>query len=340
MSVRTLILSFAALASLAVAPATRAGDFDKYVPAKSEFYVHITPPKFFTSQLVRKAVPMAFERYGDQMVEGMALLKGLPGAPDLPEDQLKAAIKDLGDEQKIAQGFDIAKKFVTDIVIAGSAQAGMPDAIVLIKSEAISKEGADMIAQMSGAFPQAGKIDVVKKSMGTIYVMTPPQGDQKVYFTVPEKGILHIASSEELAEQSFGAAGKPSEKLAAQIAKRNANDFLFVAGVGNEQADFTAMAVNLILDKDLTSKFDVEYKDAAKASDQAKEANQHLGEMVEKIREALGAKGEALKTQIAKTKAEANGTKVSASLSIPGKIVEELLKPEKEKEKEKPKEME
>ena len=58
MSVRTFALALVAFAGLTtVAPA---GDFDKYLPEKSQLYVHVNMPKLFTSPMVRKVVPMVF----------------------------------------------------------------------------------------------------------------------------------------------------------------------------------------------------------------------------------------------------------------------------------------
>ncbi|WP_410971771.1 hypothetical protein, partial [Salmonella sp. SAL4437] len=59
---------FVVLAALAVATPVPAGDFDKYLTDDTQFFVHVNVPKFFTSDMVRNAVPMVFEKFGDQIV--------------------------------------------------------------------------------------------------------------------------------------------------------------------------------------------------------------------------------------------------------------------------------
>jgi hypothetical protein len=190
----------------------------------------------------------------------------------------------------------------------------------------------EMISNLIAAQPQVPvQIKKIKKSGGMVYAITAPQDERKVYITIPEEGLLHMAMNEELAEASFAPKGKPSEKLAAQMAKRESNDFLFVAAVGDGEADFTSMAANLVLDKDIAGRFNVDFKDEAKAKERAEEANEHLKLVVEQLKSMLSDKGaEAAKTHLGKTKAEVDGSKVKASLSIPGAVIEELLKKEKE----------
>jgi len=309
------------------APAKRTNEFAKYVPEKSEFYVHINVPKLFTSEMVRKTVPMALDKYSDQIVQMVGMAKMFnPQMPDVPEEQIKDGLKKASDPTEIAKAFDAIKGFVTDIVIAGSAPHGdVPEMIMLIKCALITPEGADMLATVAGNNPQV-PIQKVKKSGGNLYVVSPPGQDQKVYMSVPEKGILQISFSEDLAEAGFVHQSKPGEKLAAMMGKRGTDDFVFVAAVGNDHADYTSMAFNIGLDKDISGKGEVEFKDAEKAAEAAAEANKHLGELAEQIDGMLGDKGGDLKAKMADTKAKADGKKVTASLSIPGKIFEELLK--------------
>lgn len=313
------------------APAKRTNEFEKYVPEKSEFYVHINVPKLFTSELVRKAVPMAIDKYSDQIAQMVGMAKMFnPQMPDVPEEQIKEGLKKASDPSEIAKVFDAAKGFVTDIVIAGAAPHGggdVPEMIMLFKSQMITPEILEMGANFAAMNPQAqGVVTKIKKSGGTVYAITPPQQDQKVYLCVPEKGILQMSFSEELAEAGFVHQSKPGEKLASLMTKRGTDDFVFVAMTGNDHADFTSLAFNLGLDKDISGKGEVEYKDAEKAAEAATEANKHLSEMAEQIEGALGEKGGELKAKMTETKAKAEGKKVTASMSIPGKVFEELLK--------------
>jgi hypothetical protein len=66
-----------------------------------------------------------------------------------------------------------------------------------------------------------------------------------------------------------------------------------------------------------------------KAADEAKEMNEHLGQMVDMINGKLGAKAKDVEPVLGKTKAVANGNAVSAKLAIPGEVVEKLLSKDK-----------
>lgn len=320
---RGLLLSFAALMLAAPAPA---GDFDKYLPDNSQFFVHINLPKLFSSEMVRKAVPMVFDKYGDQIAGFYGMAKQFnPNAPDVPEDQIKDALKKAADPKVIAQAFDLAKDAVSDIVIAGNPKSDKPDVVVLIKSPFITAEGAEMIAGFAGATPQM-KLDKIKKGNNTIYAMTvPQQPDAKVYLTIPQAGLLQISMSEGQAEASFAAKGKPGEALNKLMAKRGDKDFLFVAGLGDDGADYSSMAGSLVLDKDLSGTMNVLYKDEKKAAEQAKEATEKLNDMLDQLKGFLGDKADVLKPHLEKTKATADGNKVTATLSIPGSVVDKLL---------------
>lgn len=316
---------FIALAALAIAAPVRAGDFDKYLADDTQFYLHISMPKFFSSDVVRKAVPMALEKYGESLVGLMGMAKQFnPNAPDIPEDQAKQAIKQASDPKVIAQAFDAAKEFVTDVVVAGKAEGGMPEVAIIVKSPVFTAEGAAMVAQLIGGQPQV-QLETIKKDKGTIYAMTPPNSPAKVFITVPENGVLHMCMAEKQAEASFAPKGKPSEKLTQLIGKRAATDFLFVAGLGNETADYTAMSGSLTLDKDISGKMAMTYKDAEKATEQAKVANEKMVEMLDQLKGFLGDKATALKPHLEKTKATVDGKTVTSSMSIPGTVVEKLL---------------
>lgn len=320
---------FVVVAALAVAAPVRAGDFDKYLSEDTQFFVHVNVPKFFTSEMVRKAVPMAFDKYGDQIVQLMGMARQFnPNAPEIPEDQAKEAMKQAADPKVIAQAFDVAKGAVTDIVFAGKADGDKPQMTVLVRSEFIKADAVDGLVNMAKLMAQGQfQVDSIKKDKGTIYAMTvPQQPDQKVFITVAEPGVLHICLSEKQAEASFAPKGKPSEKLGKLIGKKAATDFLFVAGLGNDEADYSDMFGSLVLDNNFSGKMAMNYKDEAKANEKAKEANEKFVEMLEGMKMFLGDKADAFKPHLEKTKATVEGKTVTSSVSIPGTVVESLLK--------------
>jgi len=326
MNVRAALIGLVATAALA-APAP-AGEFDKYLPENSQFYVHVRVPKFFKSELVRRAVPMAFDKYGDQLAGLAGMAKQFnPNAPDVPEEQLKEGIKHLSDPKVIAEAFDTAQAFVTDVVVAGSAEGDKPDMVVLVKCMMITAEGVDMISNLVQANPQV-QVEKIAKGKNNIYAVTVPQQDKKLYISVPQPGVMHIAMSQSAAEASFGAKGKAGEALSGLMSKEGKDDFVFVAGTGKESADYTSMVANVILGKDLNGTMTATYKDEAKAAEEAKHANEHLAQMADQLKAFLGDKADALKSQLQKSKATASGNTVNATFTLPGAAVETLLKKE------------
>src|SRR5262245_7767918 len=231
MRLRAMFVVMAALAVTAPAPA---GDFDKYLAEDTQFFVHVNVPKFFTSEMVRKAVPMAFDKFGDQIVAMMGMARNFnPQIPEIPEDDAKQIMKNAADPKEIAKVFDRIKDVVTDIVIAGKGDGETPQMSILVKCEHIKPELVDGIAGMAKAMGQV-ELDAIKKDKGTIYaIKVPQQPGQKMFITVPEPGVLLMCMSEKQAASSFAPSGKPSEKLAKLMGKKAANDFVFVGGLGD-----------------------------------------------------------------------------------------------------------
>jgi hypothetical protein len=320
---------FVVMAGLAIAAPIRAGDFDKYLAEDTQFFVHVNVPKFFTSEMVRKTVPMVFDKFGDQFVGLMGMARQFnPNAPEIPEDQAKEAMKQAADPKVIAKVFDEIKGVVTDVVVAGKAEGDTPQLSILVKSEGIKPEMVDAIAGMAKAMGQI-EMDAIKKDKGTIYaIKVPQQQDQKLFITVPQPGVLLMCMSEKQAASSFAPSGKPSEKLAKLMAKKAATDFVFVAGLGGENADYTELSGSLVLDKDVTGKMAVSYKDESKASEEAKKANEHFVDMLDKLKGMLGDKADLIKPHLEKSKASVAGKTVTSTVSIPGTVVEKLLEKE------------
>jgi hypothetical protein len=324
--IRNFLFGLTALAAMTAGPAA-AGDLDKYVPADAKFYAHVNVPKLFASDMVRKGVPMAFEKYSDDLVGLMGMAKAFnPNAPDIPEDQAKAALKQMSDPKVIAQAFDAAGPVVSDIVIAGSVTDGEPNVVIIIKCAFFTPEGVEQVAGMAGGVPgMPVKLEKIKKTKGTVYALESPQAPQKVYLAVPEAGVLHICMSEEKAEAAFAAASKPDAKLAELMTKRNKNDFVFFAGLGGDNDEYTSMSGNVTLDKDLNVKATRSFKDEAKAKEDAQKMNDSFTEMLDQIKGMLKDKADVLKPHIEKSKATADGKNVNATMSIPGSVVEKML---------------
>lgn len=324
---RNMVFGLTAVAAVILAGPAPAGELDKYIPEDAKFYTHINVPKLFASDMVRKAVPMAFDKYGDQLIMLMGMAKGMnPNMPDVPEDQMKEGLKQMADPKVIAKAFDSAGPVVTDIMFTGSMANGEPNVIIVIKCSFITPEAAEQFAGMAGGIPGLPtKVEKIKKSKGTVYAMEVPQTGQKVFLSVPEAGVLHISMSEEKSEKSFAAAAKPNAKLGELIAKRNKDDFVYFAGLGEEDADYTTMSGNMTLDKDVGGKMSVAYKDEAKAKEEAQSMNDKFGEMMEQFKGMLGDKAAILKPYIEKSKATVDGKTVNATMSIPGSAVEKML---------------
>jgi hypothetical protein len=323
---RKFLFSMTALAAIMAGPAA-AGDFDKYVPEGAKFFAHVNVPKLFASEMVRKTVPMAFDKYSDQIVSLAGMAKQFnPNAPDIPEDQMKAGLKQMADPNVIAKAFDAAGPVVTDVVVAGSVVDDEPNVVIVIKCAFFTPEGAAQVAGMAGGMPgMPAKIETIKKSKGTIYAMDIPGAPNKVYMAIPENGILHISMREENAEKAFAAASKPTAELAQLMTKRNKDDFVFFAGLGADKDEYTSMSGNITLDKDLNVNASRTFKDEAKAKEEAQKMNEHFAEMSDQIKGAIGENAQALKPHLEKSKATVDGKTVKAKISIPGSAVEKLL---------------
>jgi len=332
---RSRLLSFGlvALVGLGLSSPTLAADFDKYLPDGSALYVQIHLPHLFKSELVRKAVPMAFDKYGDQIAGLAGMAKGLPNMPDIPEDQLKEMLKQLAKPENIANGFDQAKNFISDIVVAGDPQNDKQgkSVVVVIKSALINAQMVEMVANMAKAAPQV-EIEAKKKGNNTVYSLKPPQQDQSIFATVPENGILLITANEKNVDTALGRADgktKPkfAEGLADLVAKRNANDFVFMAGCpsGKDELKMQTMYANLVLDKDLSGKMVANFENEELAKAGAKKMTDGLAKMLDGLKDVLGDKAGDLKPHLEKAKAIAKDKSVEASFTIPGTAVEKLL---------------
>src|SRR5262245_47235171 len=60
---------------LSLAGPSRAADITKYMPDKASLYIHINVKQLLTAPVVRKALPMAVDKYGDQLLPLIQLAK-------------------------------------------------------------------------------------------------------------------------------------------------------------------------------------------------------------------------------------------------------------------------
>jgi hypothetical protein len=324
---RMYILAAVAAGLAAAAPAG-AADLDKYLPEDTGLYIHIGTKNFLTAPVVRKAIPMAFDKYGDQIIPLIGLAKQFnPQAPDVPEEQIKQGINELKKPETIATAFDAAKDFAPELVIAGSADA--PDRVlVLVKaSDQLTPEMVDGFAGLAGQTGQL-KLNKTKAGRATVYEINVPQQPQAIFATVPEAGVLIFGVSKEAIEAAAKAGGdaKIDAGLKDLIAKRDAaKDFVFFAGAKGKGDGRETFVGSLVLDRDISGRMRGTFATPEEAKQKADELNQNLAKMVGGLKDALGDKAQDLKGQLDSMKATVSGKTVNFEGKLPGTVVEKLL---------------
>jgi len=324
----------AVITSLVIVAPARADDLDKYLPENTGYYVHVNINRLLDANVVRKAVPMAFDKYGDQIVELLPLLKLInpDAAKNIPEDDLKKTIQELKKPETIAAGFDAAKDTVTDIVVAGDP-AHEDKVLILVKGpKEITEDAIKGISALAGLTGQV-KVKEHKQAKATIFEiqMPAPQQDQSAFVAVPEPGIVCFAVQKELVEKALsGAKGGLNDKLKPLVAKRTPKDFLFVAMAGGpDDAGIRAGYGNLVLDKDISGNVTATYGSPDKAKEAAQHMNDSLSGFADTLKGALGDKANEVKPVLDKMKATANGVSVTGQFTVPGTVVEKLLAKDK-----------
>lgn len=331
-----LTLAFFAFAAAPVS----AADPLKYLPDGTGAYVHINVKQLLTAPVVRKAVPLAFDKYGDKLVELIGVVKQLdPNAKDLPEEDIKKAIGELKKPASIAQGFDAAREFLTDIIVAGDLEDDPEKSLVIVQCNpavtAFVEIGMNFVEQSK----QAKLTKHEKAGKPTIYEIEIEQIGKSAFIAVPEAGVVTIGGTkanvtEALAKVKSSKPAKLDKQLQELIAKRNPNDFFFMAGIKGADEDREVSFASLALDKDVSGRFNVTYENDAKAKAGAQQIEQGVTHATEMLKNWLGDSDKALTEAIEKVKAKSDGKKVSVSLTLPGSAVENLLKKgEKDKEK-------
>jgi hypothetical protein len=325
MRLRSTVLGLAIALGAGLTSSARAGDLDKYLPEKTGFYVHVNVNQLLAADVVRKAIPMAFDKFGDQIVPLIGLAKQLnPGTPDVPEEDVKKAINELKKPETIAMGFDAAKDVVPEIIVAGEPD-GEDKFVVLIKCPpAVTPETVEAITQLAATQPQV-KLKRHKVGKSTVYEiqLPPPQQDKSVFAAVPEPGVICFGMSKAVIEQAVAGKGGLGATIKPLAAKRTPKDFLFVAVAGGKDGEVGHG--NLVLDKDISGGLNITYADAAKAKEQAEEMNNSLKSFADSIASMLGDKAKDVKPVLEKMKASATGKTVNGQFAIPGAVVEKLL---------------
>jgi hypothetical protein len=315
---------------LAVSNPVRANDLAKYLPDNSSMYVHINLNQLFTAPVIRKAVPLAFEKYGDQIAPLVAMAKQFnPGAPDIPEDQLKKGIDELKKEETIAKGFDAAKNIVTDVIITGKAddEEGKSVVILVKVPKEVTAEAVDAAVQFIPK--EQVKAKQHKKDKATIHEFEIQQAPVALFVVVPEPGVVALSmsmeSAEMLVERAAGKKGEQNAEFAKLMAQRKPTDFVFVTGIKGTGDDREVMQGNLVLSKDITGQMSMTYATEEKAKKQGDEMKEGVASMSESLKGFLGDKKDLADTIINSIKTKVDGKTVSASMAITGPTVEKLL---------------
>lgn len=323
-------LWMAVAVGLALTNSVRANDLAKYLPDNSSMYVHINLNQLFTAPVIRKAVPLAFEKYGDQIMPLIAMAKQFnPGTPDIPEDQLKKGINELKKEETIAKGLDAAKDIVTDIIFAGKADddSGQSMVILVKVPKEVTAEAVDAAVQFIPK--EQVKSKQHKKDKATIHEFEVPQAPVAMFAVVPEPGVVALAMSKETAEglvdRAGGKKGETNAEFAKLMAQRKPTDFVFVTGIKGAGDDKEVMQGNLVLSKDVAGQMTVTYATEEKAKKEGEEMKQGVASMSDSVRGFLGDKKDLADAIVNSIKTKVEGKTVSASISITGPTVEKLL---------------
>jgi hypothetical protein len=328
----------AALVGTALAAPSRAADLDKYVPEDATLYVRVNVRQLLVAPVVRTSVPLAFAKYGDEIVQLAAFAKQFnANAPDIKDEDLKKQLQQLKDPKVVAAGLDAAKDLVSDVILTGDADGEDEDVFVLIQSQHVNakalEQGADVLEKLAGAaLPFKLKREKIGKATVYVVEMPAPQ-EQTVYLTVLEDGILAVSTDKETLEKALAVArgkAKPKidEDLAKLITKRSPKDFVFVAGVKGDEDDQQKFIGKLTLDKDVSGQLVTTFTSADKAKEFAKETNDHLSGFADMAKGFAGEHKDLkpILDQLIKTKAKASDKVVTVSVKLTGETIEKFLK--------------
>jgi hypothetical protein len=337
--VAAIVLTLAGCGFVAPAwAADPAPDLSKYLPEGAGFYVHVNVQQFLAAPVVRKAVPMAAKTYEEQIMAGaqiaMMFAPKNTGAPLPNEDQMKSVLKTVQDPQTIATWFDAAKDAVTDVIVAGKADGDDQVMLVIKCHEGLTSDTVKGLTALLGGNQQL-QVTAHEKDKKIIFEAKSPMQPQSFFFGLPDAGVLVGGTSQALIEKAMaGSAGGIKGDLKKLVAERKKSDFVFFAltGGGDDNAPRSAWG-RLVLDNDISGDVSGTFASGEKASVHAKDLNEHIGQLAETVKGALGASGKDIAAALEKAKAVTTGSTVTAHFSLPGSAVEKLLTKDKEKDK-------
>jgi hypothetical protein len=316
-------------------PAAKTAELTKYAPEGSGYYVHVNVQQFLAAPVVRKAIPMAVDKYGDKIMDLVQLAKAFdPNAAAIPNEQVKTMIDELKKPETIAKAFDAAKDGLTDMVVAGIPGSDEKTVIIFKCHEAVNGQILKQIVPAIQAMPQIPvQIKVHEKEGATVYEVQAPQQPQAMYITVPKAGVVCMGASKELIEQAAkGGKGGLTSEVTKLVAERTNKDFVFFAmsGKGADASGPQSGWGRLVLDKNISGDMSATFANADKATEHAKEINEKLQQFTETIKGFLGPQAKDVAPVLEKMKAVASGSTVNAKGTVPGEVVEKLLAKDKE----------
>jgi hypothetical protein len=335
-------VALAAACGLGLAAPARAAELDKYLPEDAGFYVHVNVQQLLTAPVVRKAIPMAVQKYGDQVLPlvQFAKLMNPDATKDIRDEDVKKAINELKKPETVANAFDAAKDVLTDIVMAGDPSDETKILILVKVPKAVDADAVDAIVNAATAFialnPQARdqvKLKRHKAGAKTLYEFeVQQQKDQPFFAAVPEAGVLAFATKKEPIEKAVtGKAAGLNDKLKPLVARRDAKDFLFVAVAGGKEDEgVKAGSGSLVLDKDISGSATITFTTPAKAKEAAEKMNDSLSSFADTIKGFLGDRAKEVQPVLEKMNASANGATVTGQFTVPGAVIEKLLAKDKE----------
>ena len=310
-----------------VAPARAAepaADLGKYMPDNTAMYLHVNVRQFLAAPVIRKAIPLAMDKYGDTLMQFAQMAKAFdPNAANVPNDQIKSVIDELKKPATIAKAFDAAKDGLADIVVVGKEDS----VLVLLKChEAVTADLVKGFTPLLNGNPQL-QVTTSGKDDKTVFEVTIQQ-QQKFYFGIPTAGVVVGGMAKDLVEKSLaGGGGGLKADLKKLVAERKPTDFVFFATAGKRTDDSSDVSGwgRLVLDANISGEMTATFATAAKAADHAKELDDHISQMAGTVKDALGPAGKDVAAALEKAKPVTAGSTVSSKFSLNGSVIEKLL---------------
>lgn len=305
----------------------RASDYDKYLPADANFYFSINLKKICGSELVRKSLPKLIDKYGENLVKMAAQLNPQAAQLEAVWPMIQEAVRDT---DKVNQFFDAAQDAVGEFIVAGNTKKpGDKDFICIITSPHFTDANVEMIyGLISGAQPgMVEKIRVGKKSM---FVMSPPDQDEKVYVSLIGEGALAFAVKKEIMEKSLKGSDSVSlpSGMKDLLKSRKGDQAFFFAGHDMDDEVLKAMG-SAKLDKNIDFSMTLTLKDGDKAKEKADEMKKELSDAQKQLGALVGGNAKSLQPlidQMKNIKISADGANIKVSLQLDGSVIEKMLK--------------